>query len=165
MSTSRTTPANVTTVAALNNNYVTGGVPPFSSTNPHGWHSCGNLLKRILTAPSCFRTTSNSGTPLARLHSEPTCFPTTSSSGSSMSRLQIASSCFPTIYSSGCPTDNVTTATALNYTQFTCGGQPFSSPNRHGWQSCLNLLVRILTAAGFFKLRLLQAPPRLGYKQ
>ena len=64
---------------------------------------------------------------------------------------------------SGTPTAKVTTATALNYTYFTGGGPP-SSCNPHGWQSFGNLL-RILTAATFFQLRLLQALPRLGYKR
>jgi len=54
---SSTPPSKVTTVAALNTTYDTLGISPFSSTNPHGWHSCGHILLPILTAPFCFPTT------------------------------------------------------------------------------------------------------------
>ena len=71
--------------------------PP--STNPHGdiflhyvidWHSCGHLLLHILTAPSCFPTTSSSGTHTAQLQPAPSCFPTTSSSATPTSQLLTA---------------------------------------------------------------------------
>jgi hypothetical protein len=136
--------AKVRTAAALNSTYFTGGGPPSSSNNLHGWDSCGHVLLRILTAPSCFPTTSSSGTSTSRLHPALTCFITR---------------CF-----SGTPQAKATTATALNFTYFTGGVPPSYSINPHCWQSCGHLLLRILTAASFFLLRLLQALPRLGYK-
>ena len=34
--------------------YVTGGVPPSASNNPHVGLSCGHLVLLIITAPPCF---------------------------------------------------------------------------------------------------------------
>ena len=92
--------------------------PP--STNPHGgiflhyvmgWYPCGHLLLHILTAPSCFPTTSSSGTPTAQLQPAPSCFSTTYSSATPTAQFQPAPSCFPTTSSSG--TLKITTAAAL----------------------------------------------------
>jgi len=94
----------------------------------------------------------------------PTCFQTTSFSGTTTSRLQSALTCFITRCFSGTPQSKATTATALNFTYFTGGVPPSYSTKPHGCKSCGLLLVRFITAASFFQLRLLQALPSLGYK-
>jgi len=138
-SSSRTTPAKVTTAASLISTYVTGGVPPSSFKNPHFWHSCGHLVQRILIAPPCFHSTSSSGIPI--------------------SLLQPASSCFNTKSSSGTPPSRDARFAALNSTYNSLGISTFSFNNPHGWHSCGHNLLPILTAPTCFPTTFSWEPP------
>ena len=81
-------PAKGTKAAALKSTYDIGVFPPFCSTNPHCSPSCGHLLQPNFNVPSCFPTTSSSGTPTARLQPALSSFTTTSSSRTPRLRLQ-----------------------------------------------------------------------------
>jgi len=79
-----------TTATALNSTYVTGRGPPTSSNNPQVWHPCGQLVLLILNAPTCFQSTSSSGTPTSRLQTTSSCFTTTSSSDTPLAKITTA---------------------------------------------------------------------------